>query len=84
MGATPRQIAAWRCRVGPLSADRWLAIEFRTWRNSRWRKVHTDTVRPINGGLGILLDDIVYCSLQRPSRPGAPTAYAISKVRMTA
>lgn len=33
MGASPQLIAQWQCRLEPLPASRWLAVEFRTWRN---------------------------------------------------
>lgn len=81
MGSSPRQIAQWRCRVEPLRADRWLAVEFRTWRNPRWRAVRTDTLARVSGGIGVQSDDIVFCSRQIVE-PNRPTSYSCGRIAL--
>jgi hypothetical protein len=87
MGATPQQIAQWRCRLEPLPASEWLAVEFRTWRNPRWRAVQANTLRSVGdggaSGMGVQLDDVVFCSQQRAGSVGMPTAYACSKLELS-
>jgi hypothetical protein len=84
MGASPRQIAEWQCRLEPLPASEWLAVEFRTWRNPRWRAVQLDAARPVGtAGIGILLDGVVFYSQQRSGADGKPTSYACSKLELT-
>jgi hypothetical protein len=84
MGALPQQIAQWQCRLEPLRADRWLAVEFRTWRNPRWRAVQPDAPRPVgSAGMGILLDGVVFYSQRRGGADGKPTSYACAKLELT-
>jgi len=83
MGASPQQIAQWQCRLEPLPASRWLAVEFRTWRNPRWRAVQPSALRPAGSDAkGVVLDGVAFCSQQRAGGNGAPTSYACSKLEL--
>jgi hypothetical protein len=77
MGGSAREIAQWWCRVKPLPAVAWGAVEFRTWSNSRWRPTPLEVGRAAGGGLAVKLDGVVYGSAKQPSAPGRPTAYAV-------
>jgi hypothetical protein len=87
MGTSPKQIAEWQCRVEPLASDRWLAVEFRTWRNPRWRAVQANTLRSVGdggaSGMGVQLDGVVFCSQQQAGARGAPTRYACAKLELS-
>jgi hypothetical protein len=85
MGASLQQIAQWQCRIEPLPASRWLAVEFRTWRNPRWRAVQPNALRPVGSdAISIELDGVVFCSQQRGCSSGRPTRYACAKLELTA
>jgi hypothetical protein len=74
----PKQVAQWYCRTEALPASRWLAVEFRTWKNPEWRTVQRDMLhipQDRSEGLAIRLDDIIYHS-QQIIKPGKPTGYA--------
>jgi hypothetical protein len=75
--ASASDIARWHCRAASLPVERWTAVEFRTWTNSRWRPAST-TVIKFEEGLGVQLDNAMFVSQQRLG-PGA-TSYATAKL----
>ena len=83
-GVPPGQVARWRCRVEPLDASRWLAVEYRTWRNPRWRPVTPDVLCIASDApdvLGVRLDGVIFASRQE-EKPGQPTRYDIWKAAL--
>ncbi len=77
--ASAAQIAQWFCRSATLDHDRWLALDFRTWRNPRWRPASPEVFETSrNGGLGVRLDSVVYTSWQHAS-PTEPTTYTLGQ-----
>jgi hypothetical protein len=81
-GSGETNFECWRARAEPLPLSRIIGAEAKTY-TGRWRAIElTSLQHPSNPALrGIILNDKVYCSLQR-AREGYPTEYIAETVSL--